>query len=57
MSWLWKLLGGRPMQCIDQLFIDRISGEAVNLYEDRLGRRWMANTRWALFRVPHGEQQ
>jgi hypothetical protein len=48
---LWKLTGGRPMVWIESLFVDYISGRTVSLYADRLGRRWMAEGRWALFRV------
>lgn len=39
------------MQRLGCLFTDKISGERVNLYRDRLGRHWMATNRWALFRV------
>ena len=54
---LWKLTGGRPMTYIESLFVDVGTGAAVNLYADRLGRHWMATSRWALFRVlPTGER-
>ena len=48
---LLRLLGGRPM--IDQgfAFTDVVSGQAVRYYIDRLGRHWMANGSWSLFRV------
>jgi hypothetical protein len=32
-------------------FIDRVSGEEVNVYTDRLGRRWLATNCCAMFRV------
>lgn len=47
-----KLLGGRPMTYIGQAFYDSIGGAQVNYYRDSLGRYWMAEHRWALFRVP-----
>lgn len=46
-----RWLGGRPMKLIRPLFTDCVSGESVGLYEDTLGRQWMAAGRWALFRV------
>lgn len=33
-------------------FVDRCSGASVSYYVDTLGRRWLAENRWALFRVP-----
>lgn len=33
-------------------FIDCVSGESVCYYDDKLGRRWLAVSPWALFRVP-----
>ena len=35
-------------------FVDRCSGASVSYYVDTLGRRWLAENRWALFRVPAG---
>lgn len=49
---LKQLLGGRPMRYESSAFTDRVSGARVNYYLDRFGRRWMAESRWALFRVP-----
>lgn len=47
-----KLLGGRPMRRESTAFVDRVSGATVGYYIDTLGRRWMAENRWSLFRVP-----
>ena len=47
------LSGGRPMTFEGFLFRDVVSGERVNLYTDLQGRKWMATSSWALFRVPH----
>jgi len=45
------LTGGRPMYCVDKcLFIDKVSGKEVGMYVDHKGRRWMATSRWDLFR-------
>lgn len=46
-----RILGGRPMRLIEPLFTDTVSGKAVGLYEDTLGRQWMAEGPWSLFRV------
>ena len=56
MSLLKKLLGGRPMRRESLAFVDKCSGASVNYYVDTLGRRWMAENRWALFRVPAAHQ-
>lgn len=32
-------------------FIDIVSGKEVNYYTDTLGRKWLANSAWSLFRV------
>jgi hypothetical protein len=52
-AWLsvWRLTGGRPMRYMRSAFTDIVSGEAVNFYEDRLGRVWLATGPWARFRV------
>ena len=47
-----KLLGGRPMRRESTAFVDHVSGATVGYYIDTLGRRWMAENRWSLFRVP-----
>jgi hypothetical protein len=52
MKLLWQLLGGRPMRRNAYEFTDRVSGESVCSYTDRIGRRWLATSAWALFRVP-----
>lgn len=45
------LFNGRPMRLVEHLFIDRVSGDSVGLYEDTLGRFWMASGPWSLFRI------
>lgn len=47
-----NLFGGRPMKREGLAFVDKVSGASVNYYTDRLGRRWMAENAWSLFRVP-----
>ena len=49
---LKQLLGGRPMRRESLAFVDRCPGASVSYYVDTLGRRWLAENRWALFRVP-----
>lgn len=56
MNWLKKLLGGRPMRRESCLFVDQCNGGEVNLYTDTLGRKWMAQSPWALFRVAREDQ-
>jgi hypothetical protein len=51
MNILRRLLGGRPMKLEGCAFIDQVSGEEVNHYTDTLGRKWLANHSWSLFRV------
>jgi hypothetical protein len=34
-----------------QAFRDAFNKRMVNYYRDRLGREWMAQSRWSLFRV------
>ncbi len=52
MSKLFNFLtGGRPMKRICFMFTDVVSGKPVYRFEDAYGRPWMANHRWALFRV------
>lgn len=46
-----KLLGGRPMRFVEYCFTDCVVGKAVNLYEDTLGRRWLAFGPWSLDRM------
>lgn len=45
------LLGGRPMKRIASGFVDIVSGNSVDLYEDSFGRRWYAESPWSQFRV------
>lgn len=49
---LWRLTGGRPMTRLGFLFRDVISGASVHQWRDKLGREWMAEGAWDLFRVP-----
>jgi hypothetical protein len=53
-KWIWRLTGGRPMTAISTAFIDIVTGERVRIYQDRLGRRWLATGAWDLFRVSSG---
>lgn len=53
--WLWRLTGGRPMIRGKCLFVDVVSGDPVYCYTDRLGRTWMANMGWSMFRVERPE--
>jgi len=46
-----KLLGGRPMAFVTFMFNDIVSGRPVNIFRDKLGRYWMAEHKWSLFRV------
>lgn len=48
---LKKLLGGRPMRRTSFAFTDVVSGKPVYYFIDRLGRRWLAEHRWARFRI------
>lgn len=47
-----KLLGGRPMFFMHRSFFDPIGKFWVNVYVDKLGRYWLASSRWSAFRVP-----
>lgn len=49
---LMKLTGGRPMRRVALMFPDVVSGKPVHCYVDAFGRYWLAEHRWALFRVP-----
>lgn len=52
-SVLWKLTGGRPMRLDPgSHFTDVVSGKPVYRATDKLGRRWLTESPWALFRVP-----
>lgn len=42
---------GRPMVREHFAFTDVVTGEPVNCYRDAYGRRWLATSPWALFRV------
>lgn len=48
---LYTLTGGRPMTCIEYYFDDRKAKRPVYRYQDRLGRYWMAHSKWAKHRV------
>lgn len=56
MKWLWHLTGGRPMRHRKELFYDGIARRMVHMFEDRLGRQWMAFGAWSMFRVPWRRQ-
>lgn len=49
-KWLWRMTGGRPMFRGKRLFVDKVDGREVFCYMDRLGRTWMANRGFTLFR-------
>ena len=49
--WLMKLTGGRPMRRTGHAFRDTVSGRDVHYFVDWFGRHWMAEHRWASFRV------
>jgi hypothetical protein len=51
MNFIKNLLGGRPMKYEGCAFIDLVSGKEVNRYTDTLGRKWLANSAWSLFRM------
>ena len=51
MRWLWWLTGGRPMRYVRPAFWDSVGKVQVNVYVDRMGRKWLAVHLWALFRV------
>lgn len=51
MKLLYKLTGGRPMVRERFAFTDIVSGDKIYHFTDRLGRRWIATSPWALFRV------
>lgn len=36
-------------------FTDKVSGKGVCYYTDRLGRDWLAEGSWSLFRVRRGQ--
>lgn len=50
-----KILGGRPMTRITHEFRDYVSGQDVYRWKDTLGRFWLAEGRWSLFRVPYSD--
>jgi hypothetical protein len=39
------------MRLVGPMFRDVVSGQMVNYYVDRMGRNWMAEHKWSLFRV------
>ena len=47
----YKLTGGRPMIFIKREFIEHVSGKYVNLYRDKLNRKFLATHKWSIFRV------
>lgn len=49
--YIHRLTGGRPMRRDGFAFTDRVSGESVCYWTDRLGRRWLATGAWSWFRV------
>lgn len=51
MALLAKLTGGRPMRRDCLAFVDCVSGRSVCEWTDKIGRRWLAEGPWSLFRV------
>lgn len=51
MRCLWWLTGGRPMVYKGHAFMDNVALRPVGYYRDRLGRDWLAFSKWSLFRV------
>ncbi len=47
----WVLTGGRPMALVGYLFPDVATGRPVSLWLDKLGRPWIAEGPWSLFRI------
>jgi hypothetical protein len=46
------LTGGRPMcKLAREGFWDKLAQRKVNHYVDKFGRKWMAFSKWSLFRV------
>jgi hypothetical protein len=53
----YNVTGGRPMRRLNRSFTDRVSGKRVEYFEDKFGRKWMADGGpWSLFRVPAGRR-
>lgn len=52
---LWRLTSGRPMRRGSCAFVDVVSGQPVYYHTDRLGRRWLAEMGFGLFRVRAAE--
>ncbi len=42
----YKLTGGRPMTELEYYFNDKSTNRPVYRYQDKLGRFWMAHTKW-----------
>jgi len=54
----YLITGGRPMKQTDSnSFRDTVSGKQVNYYKDHLGKKWMANTKWSLFRISANKEK
>ena len=53
----YVITGGRPMICDGRAFTDIVSGKPVYYFIDLFGRRWLAEHKWAFFRVEseHGK--
>ena len=50
-NFLYRLTGGRPMDCLELGFRDCVVGKPVWYWRDKFGRRWMAFSAWSFFRV------
>ena len=53
----YTITGGRPMVCGGHAFIDIVSRKSVYYFIDFFGRQWLAEHKWAFFRVEneHGK--
>lgn len=50
---IWMAATGYPMTCIERCrFVDKVSGAEVGLWRDRYGRTYMAEGKFATFRIP-----
>lgn len=46
-----KYLDGRPMDNRGLAFVDKVTGKNVYYYLDKYDRLWLAQSKWARFRV------
>lgn len=52
LRFLYRITGGRPMHLVERSgFTDIVSGRQVHLFRCRLGRTYLAERKWSIFRV------